>query len=322
MTRAEDWHDIGVASVEAFEAVDDGGQGAMAYSYMLTAIGRLYGWADSRCSTYLAKLYSLRKADGGWGLESAFDVFGDGSSNPATTTYLITIGDQVGRTLLEARAAGLAVPLSDISTLVDLAMTTSTCTFSGAGGKAISYSRSTNDTVSTTNNRDVHNVAAGAAWFLQAAQQAGVAYSGLNKRINDLTRHLVSVYQPASSKGAWWPYRGPSSVSDSDTDHVAIVAECTYAGLCYPLGREVAYNVLAHGFDDEPNARIAWARLAGLPPGPGSMSSDGTTTLWLELADPYMADVANFGATASSPPRRAQIAHWAARAADQAAVVF
>lgn len=317
MTRADDWAVIRDDSIAAFEAVDDGLQGAMAESYILRAIALQSGWTDPRVSTHLATLYGLRKADGGWGLQGKFDVFGDGTENPPPTTYTITDTDHVGAALLEAHAAGLAVPLSDIATLVDLTMTTQTFAF--ANGKSVAYSRSSNDAITATNNHDVHNVSAGAAWFLQQAQVAGVSYGGLNKRIVDLTRRLVAVYQASSSKGAWWPYRGPSSVSDSDTDHVSLVADLVYTSLCFPAGREVAYNVLASGHDDGPNARIGWARLAGLPPGPGAVLGD--TTLWLVLADQWMGEIADFGVSATAP-RRAQIAYWAARAAAQAAVVL
>lgn len=312
-----DWATIRDTAIAAFEAADTGNEVPFAYAYLIRGIARQSSWTDPRITMYLDKLYTLRNPDGGWGLGYPFTSPG-ASLNPADTTYTITMSDHVGPTLIEAHEQGLGVPLSDIQTLVNLVMTTQTCTFTSPGGKAIAYSRSGTDNVSTTNGRNVHNVNASAALFLKQAQAAGAVYSGLNKRIVDMARFENATYNPTT---AWWSYRGTGSASD--TDHTALQAEAMYLALDEQMGRETTYTILANGVggihDDEPAARIAWARLAGLPPIPNALS--GNTTLWLVLAEQYLQEVANFVTTCTTR-QKAQIACWAARAADQAAVVL
>jgi hypothetical protein len=256
----------------------------------------------------------MRNVDGGWGLNRPFTGPG-GVENPAGTTYIVTDCDHVGSAWLELYAQGL-VPKADLQTLVAVTMTTQTCTF--PAGKAIAYSRlpgqtGGNDNVTTSNGRNVHNVNAGAAWFLQHAQDVGCAHGGLNRRINDITAFEVAEQDRATG---WWSYKGTGV--DADTDHTAYQADAMY-GLCYPLASETAYQILHDGHDDKPTARIAWARLAGLPPGIGR-TVDGTTQ-WLVMADQWMPEVADFVATATTQ-QKAQLACWAARAADQAEEVL
>jgi hypothetical protein len=318
MTRAQDWAAIRDAAITRFELLEPttSDKSPVMYSYYLRGVARQAGWNDSRVATALAKVYALRNADGGWGLNRTFTGPGN-VLNPADTTYTVTLADHVGPALLEARAAGLAVPLADIQTLVALIMTTQTCTFTT--GKAIAYSRlpgqtGGNDDVTTTNGRNVHNVNAHAAMFLQRAQAAGgISYTGLNKRIIDITRFEVATYNPTTT---WWPYKGTGS--PSDTDHTASQADSMFT-LAYPLASEVAYQILKDGRDDEAAARIAWARLAALPPGPGRVVD--TTTQWLVLADQWMDEVAAFVTTASLGSC-GQIACWAAKASEQAAVIL
>jgi hypothetical protein len=316
MTRAEDWGAIADDAIAAFELADTGGEVPFAYAYLIRGIARRSGWDDPRIETYLAKLYSLRNADGGWGLGYVFTGPG-GVANPADTTYTITLSDHVGPTLIEAYLARPdLVPLSDIQTLASLVMTTQTCTF--PTGKAVSYSRNSHDDVSVSNGRNVHNVNASAGLFLAQAQAVGAVYGGLNKRVVDFGRFESAAYNPTT---AWWPYKGTGSASD--TDHTALQAEAMYLALAEQMGRETTYRILADGVlgphDDEPAARIAWARLAGLPPIDNALS--GTTTLWLVLADAYLAEVAEFITTCNTA-QLGQIACWAARAADQAGEVL
>jgi hypothetical protein len=330
--RSEAWGAIADKAIAAVEDLDDGHQRPMMYGYMLRAVAYRAGWDDPRVEDHLAKLYELRNADGGWGLGFVFTGPG-GTPNPADTTYTVTNCDHVGPSLIEARFNGLDVPLADIQKLVDLTMTTQTCTF--PTGKAIAYSRlpgqtGGNDNVTVSNGKNVHNVNAAAAWFLQQAQHAGCARSGLNGRIIDMTAFEVASFDRDAK---WWPYKGTGA--DSDTDHAGFQAEMFYSGLklaapdpmpdvpagglSYPIGSEVAYQILNTGIggdhDDEPAARIAWARLAGLPPGVGRMV--GATTQWLVKADQYLATISQFVDTAAIT-QKSQIAIWAARAAAQA----
>jgi len=304
-TRADQWEAVAVDAITAFEAADQGGEEAHAYAYMAGAIARLYGWSDPRVQVYLDKVYALRKPDGGWGLNGAYDKFNDGTVNPATTTYTVTITDHVGLVLLDAYEQGL-VPAADIATLVSLTMSTQTWTFSN--GQCTAYSRSSNDAISGTapaNQRCVHNVNALAAWWLRKANAAGFVASGLNVRVQNITRHEVANYLVATT---WWPYRG--TLQPNDSDHNSADAEAMY-DLANPIGREVAYQMLTHTYTDNAMAPMAHLRLVGLPPAPGSMS--GATTLWCVLGDGWLTEVTLFVANAPTTRSLAQAAYWASR---------
>lgn len=304
--RSDDWGAIADTAIAGFEAADEGTETAHAYAYMLGAVARRSGWADPRVAAYLEAVYTLRNPDGGWGLNMVYDKFGDGSVNPATTTYTVTLADHVGPVLLDAFKQDL-VPAADISTIVGLLMSTQTFTF--PTGKAVSYSRSANDNITATNDRDVHNVSALTAWFLQQANAAGFNSTGLHKRIVDLTRQLAYRYNPAT---AWWPYRGDQA--PQDTDHNAAVAEAMYVSLSYPIGREAVYRHMTNALADNAMAPIAHMRLAGLPGGPGSMSSEEPgVSLWAVLGDDWLAEATLFVAAPPTNRARAQAAYWAAR---------
>jgi len=326
MTRAQAWGQLADGAIAAFEAAADAdGQPPMAYGYLIRAIAMRSSWSDSRigtpttAGTLLGKLYSQRNPDGGWGLGYEFTGPG-GVKNPATTTYGVTIADHVGIPLIEAHLAGL-VPKTDIQTLVNVAMGLQRCTF--PSGVAVAYSNQPADKVTTTNGLDVHNVNAGVAVFLQAAQDIGCAKTGLNILVEDIQRFESAAWYNGGAR--WWPYKGTGSLGD--TDHTGYEADSFHgflsdriSGLGYPIGAELAYRILSTGVggdhDDKPSARIAWARLAGLPPSAGRMV--GETTQWLVLADQYLDTITAFVAAGSNTRQKAQIACWAARAAARA----
>lgn len=335
MTRADLWADVRDLAITRFELLDDGTGNAMAYSYYLRGVARQAGWADPRIPTTLAKVYSLRKGPTiGWGLNGSFTGPG-GVLNPATTEYTVTDTDHVGMMLVEVYRQQLApggvdlgVPKADLQTLVNRVMGMQRFTFSS--GVAVSYSDQPADNISASNGRNVHNANAGVAAFLQAAQDVGCSKNGLNGLINDIERFETAAWYAGGAR--WWPYKGTGSAAD--TDHSAYQAESFYgwradrtSGIGHAIGGEMAYQIMhvdpdggvGGVHDDEPNARIGWARLAGLPPGIGRVV--GTTTQWLVFGDAYIDTITDFVATADLG-RCGQIACWAARAADQAGVVL
>lgn len=309
MTRAQDWASIRDSAITAYEARPDAAtQVAHAHAYMAGARARQAGsWMDSSVTAYLATVYSKRKPDGGWGLDSDYDNFGDGSVNPASTTYTVTLADHVGPVLLDAfRSGHPSVAWADIQACASLLMTTQSYLFTS--GRCLAYSRSSNDAVNATNDKGVHNASVLAGWFLLQAQAAGFSAGGLNQRVVDIVRHEVASYNRSTK---FWPYRGDQA--DSDTDHTAAEAWAMYS-LAYPLGRESAYRIMTDPTTtDEPMATVARARLTNLPGQPGSWSTtEPGATLWAVLGDNWLADCAAFVADPPSTRALAQMAYWAA----------
>lgn len=307
--RGEWWRALAVQALADFADVDAGTEAAHAYAYVAGARARLYGWQDPQVAGYLTKLRSLQKPDGGYGLNVAHDFGGNGSVNPSTTTYSVTLAGHVGPVLLDGFRAG-AVPYAEVKQVVDLLMTTPRISSANSGlGQCVAYSRHANDVQAAL---CTHNVNAGVARFLLDATAAGVGAGGLHALAVDITRREVAAYI-ASTR--WWRYMDTPSLQD--TDHNSYSAESLYE-LAYPVGREVAYWHMTQAINDNLNAPIAHMRLAGLPARVGSMSAaDSTVTLWCSLGDQWMAELEAF---ANDPPgpvglRLAQIAYYSSRAA-------
>jgi hypothetical protein len=282
-------------AIAGFEAADTGAEGPHAYAYMAAAIGHRHGWADPRVATYLAKLYSLRNPDGGWGLNAAWDAFQDGTTNPATTTYTVTLADHVGPVLLEAYTHGL-VPAADVQAVVNLLMTTHSTTYT-TSGRCVAYSRSGFDNAVTTGC--VHNVNSAAAWFLLEARDAGFDAPGLATKVAEMVRMEAGAWKWQTQ---WWPYIGTGG--PADTDHTAAQAWQTWR-LARPLGEATARRILTDfaAYDDNASAPLAVVRLATLSP---EMAA---------LAQPWMGEVEDLVTDPPSARVLAQVAYWASQVA-------
>lgn len=284
-------------AIAAFEAADTGTETAHAYAYMAAAVGHRYGWTDPRVSTYLAKLYSLRNPDGGWGIGEAWDAFQDGTVNPATTTYTITLADHVGPVLLEAWQHGL-VPAADVQTVVDLIATTNSAQYGASAGnlgRCFAYSRSPNDNVVPAGC--VHNVSAAAAGFLMRARALGFVHSlSITRAVQVVKKEAVDY----TWSTLWWPYIGTGG--PADTDHTAAEAWWMW-DLARPLGEATATKILTEfaTLQDNAMAPIAVVRLATLSP---EMAA---------LADPWMGEVEDLVADPPSTRALAQVAYWASQ---------
>jgi hypothetical protein len=300
------WRGLAEQALADFAAVDQDNQTAHAYSYIAGARAQLFGWEDAQVGVMLDKLRSLQNPDGGYGLGFAYDFAGNGSVNPSSTTYTVTLADHVGPILLDGFKAGI-IPFSEVKSIVTLLMSTPRIVSANSPyGQCIAYSRHSNDNAAAL---CVHNVSAGAARFLLDAAAAGVGAGGLAVLVVDITRRETFAYLPAAR---WWRYMDTPSMQDAD--HNSYSAESMYH-LAYPIGREVAYWHMTNAPTDNAAAPIAHLRLPGLPPRPGSMSADGTTTLWCELSDQWRGELEAFADSSSSDGRRlAQIAYYAARA--------
>ncbi|MDG4790365.1 hypothetical protein O7626_31350 [Micromonospora sp. WMMD1102] len=308
MVDANGWYERTDDAVSRFRQLDDGAQGVMAYSLMAGACGPMYGWDHDWTAGYLDKVLALQNPDGGWGLNRPADSFGDGSVNPASTSYAVTVAGHVGPTLLAGWQAGV-VPRALVQQCVNFLV--GMPRVSVTHGQCVAYSTTLADR--TGSNKNVHNVNAGAGSFLAQAAEAGISQSGMHRLIADITCHEVDCYRPATK---WWPYAG-STGGGQDVDHNSYSAESMYR-LAYWIGREAVYNHMANPQSDNAMAPLARLRLVSLPAsGPAAMSVTGTgQTLWADLVEQWMPELDAWIANPPAPlgGRLAQIAYYGARA--------
>lgn len=301
--RSDEWHNRAVDAIDRFEAADSGDENAWLYAYMAEAVARSSqaGWSDPKVAGYLAKVYARANPDGGYGLGVSYDAFADGTTNPASTTYTVSLAGHVGPVLLAGYRAGV-VPAGKVETVISLIL--STPRLDTAAGRCWAYSRHSNDAKA---GLCVHNVNAGAAAFLL---DAGADFPSAASwwLIAGATKRELSVYN-ASTK--WWPYRDTSALGDPD--HNSYEAESMYT-LAYPVGYSAAYTHMVNSYS-EATAPIAHMRLTSLPAQPTAMS--GAASLWCVLGDQWLGEFDAFvTAQAGSPTRMAQAAYYAARNAD------
>ena len=168
------------------------GQSAYDASHQWNSLAILYGWDDAEAKAQLQRLRATRKPDGGYGVDGAWDAFQDGTVNPVSASYLITVTDHAGRALLEGYRAGV-IPASEIQPLVDLVLSWPTVQ---GDPNCLAYTRQPSD-----RRYCVYNVNSGAAWFLKAAYDAGIRRTGQL----ELSRRLYA-HDAALQHGGWWPY--------------------------------------------------------------------------------------------------------------------
>lgn len=295
LTRAHD-------AVAAFQAIDNGSGGALAYAYMTSASANLNGWTSSTTIDYLSFLRSLQNPDGGYGLNAAADAFKDGTTNPASTSYTVTMAHHVGPVFLQGYRAGVI----DWPELAQQGLRVAAAhQFTTTTGRCLAYSTSPNDWVSTY---QVHNVNATAASFLWQVRAIQPIVSA--SLIVDMTRHLVAAYKPTWSG---WAYSAASSTVVQDRDHQSATAEGAHM-VCPPLGRECAYQLMVSS-GSLPLDPLAHMRLVALPADINSMDpSEPDQTIWLVKGDNWLDEFYAFlTAQATDPVRMAQAAYYAAR---------
>lgn len=266
------------------------------YAAQTATAAWLYGWDHVYTTAYVTRVLGMANPDGGWGLNSAYDAFQDGTVNAADTTYTVTLTDHVGPVLLAGYRAGV-VARARVQTVVDLLMSTPRVPV--PRGVCVAYSRSAYDAAAGC----VHNVNAGVGSFLQQAAAAGLGATGMHRLIADITVAEVDAYLPAA---IGWPYiAGQTTVQDAD--HNAYSAESVLR-LAYWVGREVAHREATTDSGDP----VAHLRLVSLPGGVAGTS--GTTTLWCVLGDQWMGEVDAYVSGTLSPRQWAQAGYLAARA--------
>ncbi|MBJ2120960.1 hypothetical protein I6N91_08225 [Arthrobacter sp. MSA 4-2] len=165
------WNSIARDMFHRMESDPDGQEdyASWTYAYQARMAAEYRGWQHPTTQQYLAKVYSLNKADGGYGMGKSWDAFGDGSVNPASTTYTVSTADHVGEVLLAGHLAG-AVPKEELVAVVDSLL--STPIDDTPNGRCMAYSKSPSDRPSTAGC--VVNVSLGAAAFLNKVADSGV----------------------------------------------------------------------------------------------------------------------------------------------------
>lgn len=288
--RTNSWTQRAVTAIQRFVETDSGNESAFAYAYIAGSIAAIHGWDDPRVATYLEKVYARANPDGGYGLGTPYDAFQDGTINPADTTYTVTITDHVGRVLVEAWQAGV-VPRETIEHLVRLVLTTPRITT--GPGVCIAYSRHPNDS-----GFCVHNVNAGAGWFLATARALGITQKGLDEVLDGIAARDAAAFD---KRAGWWPYIEGQALLN-DFNHNAYNAESELA-LSPAIGRQ-AIDVLMSRNDYE-----TWldplAQVRLLP-----YSCSQASSLIGEF-DRMLGD------ERQTPGLLAQLSYWAARTARQ-----
>lgn len=304
-TRADQWRAIALRAKARLDVVAATGAqqaGTLAFAAQATAWLSPSGWADPAAAVYLTRLYATANPDGGYGLNYAWDAFSNGTVNPATTTYTVTLAGYVGPVLLDGMRAGV-VPRAKVQTIYDLVATAPR--IDSSAGRCIAYSRHAND-VGT--GLCVHNVSAGAAAFLLEGGKDGFAVPWW--LIQGVIKREMSAYNPTTR---FWPYADRNAPDPQDADHNSYTAESMY-DMAYPVSYSASYVALTAIPDGDPDTPIVYMRLAGLPPAPTAMS--GGTTIWCVLADQWLDDVdAWVTANWSYPIRMSQAAYYTARTA-------
>lgn len=306
--RGDWWRGQAVTALARFLLTDTGTGDAFTYGMATGGSAYLYGWTDSRTTGLLAKLRATRLANGAYGLGRVYDAFDDGSDNPATTTYTVTLAGHVGPTLLAGYKAG-AVPATEVQAVVNQLVAMPRVTVSR--GQCVAYSDQPADNPPSDPLYPagcVHNVNAGVGWFLSDANSQGFGATGMQRLITDITLHEVVSYRETQLS---WPYIDDGPFLDAD--HDSYQAEAMYR-LAYWIGREVTYKHMITAAGPAPRDPIVHTRLSGSPGGNGSFSrTEPGVVLWCQMSDQWRDEQATYQAGLSGAAL-AQFAYYSARA--------
>ncbi|MFQ6172009.1 cell wall-binding repeat-containing protein [Oryzobacter sp. R7] len=235
------WLQLSLDAVATQQRLPESTYVAYEAAYRATSLAILHGWDDAETQAQLARMRAVRKPDGGYGMERAWDAFQDGSVNPRETSYLITTVDHAGLALVVGLRAG-AVPASEVTALVDLVLRWPS--IDGDPG-CLAYSTSPTD-----RRYCVYNVNSAAAWFLKAAWDAGVRRPGQLELAERLYTHDV-----AFQRDGWWPYSSTRTTAKQDWNHNAAMVEFQLL-LDPPAGQATLDLVMPGGWDHPDPAAV------------------------------------------------------------------
>jgi hypothetical protein len=306
--RSEWWRGLATDALNKFVSTDSGSESTFGYGMAAGASGILNGWSHATTDLLFTRLLGRRHADGGYGLDYAWDAFNDGTVNPALTSYTVSIAGHAGPALLAAYSNGsTVVARSDVQGCIAELMAMPRITVSR--GLCVAYSNHPND-----KQGQVHNVNAGVAAFLADCNAAGFGAGGMQRLITG-----ISVYEALGYNATWrgWPYTNLHTAVQ-DADHDSYTVESVYGRkggpLVYWVGREAAYRMMNTDFSAETQGEIVHTRLASLPGGPGSWSTlYPGTSVWSELAYTKWKGEQDALAVEVTGDRAAQFAWYAAQ---------
>ena len=205
------WLQLTLDLIARQQALGDDTYVAYDAAYQAYTLALLYGWADPEVGAQLARMRSVRKPDGGYGLEKPWDTFQDGSVNPATTSYISTVSDHVGLVLIAGLPSGATSP-AEVASLVSLLMGWPRVE---GDPDCLAYTPQPTD-----DKYCVYNGNTAAAWFLRAASDLGVTRAGQL----DLSRRLYA-HDALLQRAGWWPYSSASPTKRQDWNHNAAMID-------------------------------------------------------------------------------------------------
>ena len=224
--KASQWQDVAdqayANAVEDYDSLTS--QGKNTWSFYVAAAahyaGMRFGWSDPRTQTWLQRVYQRVTPSGGYGLNFAYDASGDGTVNPANTTYTITTGFHVGQVLIDGYDGG-GVPAARVTAAARAILDTPQT----AGGKCAAYSKHVND----SRKPCIWNVTAWGAWFLWRASERGLVPAGrADEALSKLRtwRDYVRAHY-STSLGGWNYQEGGPNVID-DPGHLSATVQAMY----------------------------------------------------------------------------------------------
>lgn len=239
------------------------------------------GWDDPEALALLDRVLAMRLPSGGWGLGYAWDAFRDGTTNPADTTYGVTLY-QVGSVLYRAIEAGRHEYDDALAALEPLIYSWPRIPVDT--GYALAYSDDSND---AQPGLVVHNVNASLGAVLELIDRAGLTTDPERSARfrEEITRQEVATYDPA-----WhgWPYRDGTADKLQDSAHNAMSIEAmTY--LAPGLADDAAYWWNRHSTQDEWGYRSAVEHLTLARLDPSMVQSWVDAGEMATLGDPEVA---------------------------------
>lgn len=171
------------------------------------------GWDDPAAQHYYDATMSQPNP---YGLNYAWDAFQDGTVNPASTIYTITLV-QVGDVVLDAYKHGHA-PYTAVTDIMRYIVNTPRIAVTP--GMSLAYSNNANDVKA---GYAVHNINQAVAMFLRDCQQAGILWSDaqIKSWITKLNQYETASYKPSL---LGWPYRNGGSQALQDVGHNGVGA--------------------------------------------------------------------------------------------------
>jgi hypothetical protein len=236
----EQWHQLAdkaaaeIATVK--QVLDSNGGGNAILVRDITSV-TLYaawkwGWQDARTQTWLNRIYSLRKPDGGYGLNYTWDWNNDGSVNPVSTSYTITTAGHAGPVLLAGYDGGVVPGFR----LTDAARSILNTPLTSWSSSCVSYSNNPPDARVAC----VWNINAYGAWFLWEVGKRGLIPAGRETEATNKLRawrDLTRANFKTALRG--WTYQHTTSALQDPWHNMATVEPMSLAD---PTIKEAATN--------------------------------------------------------------------------------